>query len=119
LTVGFEDNSKKLHEFLKEKIFRTKITQALKSVAVHADDQHFIFVGENGTCRQFMNSVGEVLTTGTQLFSATAGTIVLEGADEISLTCGPNFIKFTPAGTYINGPMLYLLSGGKDRCEGY
>jgi type VI secretion system secreted protein VgrG len=112
LTVGFQDNSGELHGFIKEKIFRSKSTHARKTIGVYADGQHFVFVGEQGKCKQFMNAAGAIVTTAEQLFSVKAPTIVLEGGGEICLTCGPSFIKLTPAGIYINGPMVYINSGG-------
>jgi type VI secretion system secreted protein VgrG len=115
LIVGFQDKSGELHGFVKEKIFRTKITHALKTVAVQADAEHVIYVGKQGeACKQIMVESGEMRTTAEKLFSVkTPATIVLDGGAEICLTCGPSFIKLTPAGIFINGPMVYINSGGE------
>ena len=120
LTVGFQDKAGELHGFVKEKIFRTKFTHALKTVAVQADAEHVIYVGKQGeACKQIMVESGEMRATAEQLFSVkTPATIVLEGGGEICLTCGPSFIKLTPEGIYINGPMVYINSGGTSTAAG-
>ena len=114
LTVGFQDAQGELHGFIKEKVFRSKITHALKTVGVHAEDQHLIFVGDKGKCKQFMNAEGNIKTTAEQLFSVKAGTVLIEASEmgQICLKCGSNFIQLTPAGIFINGIMVYINSGG-------
>jgi len=112
LTVGYADKSGELHGYVKEKIFRSKSTHAKHSVGVHADQQHFIFVGE-GSVAQAMDQDGTIRTTADVLFSAKSETIVLDASAEICLTCGPNFIKLTPEAIYINGLMVNINSGGE------
>jgi type VI secretion system secreted protein VgrG len=113
LTVGFQDAQGELHGFIKEKVFRSKITHALKTVGVHADDQHLIYVGDQGMCKQFMNAEGKIRTTAEQLFSVKSEmTVLIEAGVEICLKCGANFIQMTPAGIFINGTMVFINSGG-------
>src|SRR5438552_10788885 len=66
LTVGFQDKSGELHGFVKEKIFRTKITHALQTVAVYADKAHGIQAGKEGECRQQMMD-GTIKATAQQI----------------------------------------------------
>ena len=113
LTVGFQDAQGELHGFIKEKIFRTKITHALKTVAVHADQEHVIYVGKEEV-KQIMIKDGRMRTTTGRLFSVdSGGTVVLEAATEVCLTCGPSFIKLTPMAIYISGPTVFINSGGE------
>jgi type VI secretion system secreted protein VgrG len=112
LTVGFQDAQGELHGFVKEKIFRTKITHALKTVAVYADEAHGIQAGKNGECRQQMMG-GTIKATAQQIFSVKAGmTVLIEAGTEICLKCGTNFIQMSPAGIFINGTMVFINSGG-------
>ena len=113
LSVGFQDAQGELHGFVKEKIYRTKITHALKTVAVYADEAHGLQVGKQGECRQLMNVDGSIKATAQQLFSVKAGmTVLIEAGVEICLKCGGNFIQMTPAGIFINGVMVFINSGG-------
>jgi type VI secretion system secreted protein VgrG len=106
LTVGFQDAKGELHGFIKEKIFRTKITHALKTIIAFAESQHAIAVGKGGiACRQTMNDDGTIVTSAQQ-------HIVLDCPGEVFLQSGPSFIKLTPAGIYISGPMVHINSGG-------
>jgi len=112
LTVGFQDKSGELHGFVKEKIFRTKITHALKTVAVYADEAHGIQAGKNGECRQQMMD-GVIKATAKDKFSAKAGmTVLIEAGTEMCLKCGANFIQMSPAGIFISGTMVFINSGG-------
>src|SRR5260370_170820 len=112
LTVGFQDKSGELHGFVKEKIFRTKITHALKTVAVYADEAHGIQAGKNGECRQQMMD-GTIKATAQQTFSAKADmTVLIEAGVEMCLKCGANFIQLSPAGIFISGTMVFINSGG-------
>lgn len=114
LTVGFQDAQGELHGFIKEKIFRTKVTHALRTIEEIADRAHGTFVGQESQYRQVINSEGNFAAEAKQVFSVKAGTVIIEAdADsQISLKCGESFIVLKPDGVYINGAMLYLNSGG-------
>ena len=44
--------------------------------------------------------------------SLSAGTIVLSADQQITLRVGSSSVQLTPGGVYINGPFIYLNSGG-------
>ena len=114
LTVGFQDANGELHGFIKEKVFRSKSTHALKSIGESADETHFTSVGTGGEYCQLIDSDGNFSAQAKQVFSVNAGTVLIEaGADgQICLKCGASFIVLKPDGIYVNGPMVYVNSGG-------
>lgn len=51
-------------------------------------------------------------TATTETVSVMAASIVLNASENITLNVGASFIVLGPGGIYINGPMVYINSGG-------
>jgi Rhs element Vgr protein len=118
LTIGFIDKEGNLHGDSLEKVFRVKGTHVLRDMVTQADREYLLYVGKEGKgVKQALTARGEFRINAAATFQVLSGVIILdaggEGATEVSLTCGPSFIKLTPEGIYINGPMVYINSGGE------
>jgi type VI secretion system secreted protein VgrG len=113
LTVGFEDKDGQLRGVFLQDVYKGKQTHVGENYFTYTDDTHVLFVGKGGEYAQKITSDGSCKQSALQLFSFKAGErVVIEADIEICLTCGPSFIQLTPAGIFINGPMVYVNSGG-------
>jgi type VI secretion system secreted protein VgrG len=118
LTIGYSDKDGNLHGNFTEKVFHSKGTHVLRDMVTQADHEYLLYVGKEGKgVKQALTEKGGFGINAPQVFQVLSSVIILdagsEGATEVTLTCGPSFIKLTPEGIYINGPMVYINSGGE------
>lgn len=113
LTVGYEDDAGGLHGYVREKIYKTKVTETGENIDVYAGKKHSTFVGKSGICKQTIEDNGKMMTEVMDTFCVKAGMrLIIEAGMEISINCGASFIKLDAKGVSISGPMLFLNSGG-------
>ncbi|MGA8658071.1 MAG: type VI secretion system tip protein TssI/VgrG [Chthoniobacterales bacterium] len=114
ISVGFEDKDGGLHGAVVEDVYKDKQTHVGEEFVIYADQSHILSVGKNGQFIQVIDGEeGKCSTVVQQRFSLkTTGEVVIEALEEICLTCGPSFIKLTPAGIFVTGPLVNINSGG-------
>ena len=106
LTVGYEDKgtvTTRVHDNLTLWIGR--------NFGMQADYESYQSVGPGGECLETKTKDGSHNIKTDKEFTVLTGSVVIQ-AEEICLTAGSSFIKLTPEGIYINGPMIYINSGG-------
>jgi type VI secretion system secreted protein VgrG len=114
ISVGFEDQDAELHGSVAEDVYKDKQTHVGEEFVIYADQAHILSVGKNGQYIQAIDGeAGKCVTVVQQRYSLNStGSVVIEGIEEICLTCGASFIKLTPAAIFITGPLVNINSGG-------
>ena len=114
LTVGYQDAQGQSVGNVQEKIRRSKTIHAGENIVDYADNQRRTYVGTNGQYREQIDAGGNFTASADGTFSIKAGNVLIEASVEgqISLKCGASFVVIKPEGIYINGPMVYVNSGG-------
>ena len=114
LTVGYQDAHGRECGSVQEKILRTKTTHTGDSIVDYADNGRRTYVGTNGQYREGIDAGGNFTAAADGTFSIKAGSVLIEASaqGQISLKCGASFVVIKPDGIYINGPMVYVNSGG-------
>ena len=97
--------------FLRCKMSASALLEIKKYLALQADQKCYISVGDSGMCLEERSDSGEHKIKTAQSFTVKTMQMIVE-AEQISLKAGPSFITLGPDGIYINGPMVYINSGG-------
>jgi type VI secretion system secreted protein VgrG len=113
LTIGREEDGQKRGDY-KQKVFRDKETIVGQDVKTEVKRDYYLQV--DGDYIHFTTKKHYSMADQGYYF-LTNQKMVLEAFTEICLKCGPSFIKLTPAGIWINGPMVYVNSGGTPSME--
>jgi len=106
-TIGTDDGG----GFLRCKMSASALWEIKKYLALQADQKCYISVGDGGQCLEERTDSGAHKIKTTESFTVKTMQVMLE-ALQISLKAGSSFITLGPDGIYINGPMVYINSGG-------